>query len=315
MADKASTRQAYGNALVELGRTNPNIVVLDADLSPSTMTCMFAREFPDRFFDCGLAEQNMISMAAGLAASGKTVFASSFAVFASSRCYDQLRICLSQTRLDVKVVVTHAGITVGEDGASHQAIEDLALYCALPGFTVVVPSDAIETTESVKFAAATYGPFYVRLSRPATPLLHAEGYRFEPGSTEVMRRGDDVTIIATGIMVAKALEAASALARDGIESQVLNMSTLKPLDEEAIVRAAAETGAVVVAEEHLAHGGLGGRVAEVTGRRRPVPMSFVNLGDVYALSGKPDELLKQYRLTEDDVFGAVHDVVQRKRAR
>lgn len=314
MAEKASTRQAYGNALLELGRTNPNIVVLDADLSPSTMTCMFARDFPDRFFDCGLSEQNMISMAAGLAASGKTVFASSFAVFASSRCYDQLRICLSQTRLDVKVVATHAGITVGEDGASHQAIEDLALYCALPGFTVVVPSDAIEAAGAVKVAAATYGPFYVRLSRPATPLVHDEGYRFELGSAEVMRPGGDVTIIATGIMVAKALEAATALARDGIDTRVLNMPTLKPLDEEAIVSAAAETGAVVVAEEHLAHGGLGGRVAEVAARRRPVPMSFVNLGDVYALSGKPEELLKQYRLTEDDIYAEVHQVVQRKRA-
>ncbi|GAH69040.1 unnamed protein product, partial [marine sediment metagenome] len=262
---------------------NKDIIVLDADLSPSTMTHFFAREFPDRFFDCGLEEQNMIAIAAGLAASGKTVFASTFAVFASCRCFDQLRMCLSQPRLNVKIVATHSGISVGEDGTSHHAIEDLALYCSLPGFTVVVPADAIETAEAVKVAAATYGPFYIRLSRPKTPLVYPESYHFTLGKAVTMRQGEDATVIAMGIMVARALEASDILARQGIDCRVINMPTLKPLDEEVIVKAASETGAIVVAEEHLAQGGLGSRVAQVVAREKSVPMSFVNLGDRYAL--------------------------------
>ncbi len=309
---EASTREAYGKTLVELGKENKDIIVLDADLSPSTMTHFFAREFPERFFDCGLEEQNMIGIAAGLAASGKTVFASTFAIFASCRCFDQLRICLSQTGLNVKVVATHGGITVGEDGISHQAIEDLALYCSLPGFTVIVPADAIETAEAVKVAAATYGPFYIRLSRPKTPLVYPESYHFTLGKAVTMRQGKDATIIAMGIMVAKALEASDILARQGIDCRVTNMHTLKPLDEEAIVRVASDTGAIVVAEEHLAHGGLGSRVAQVVARKKPVPMEFVNLGDRYALSGKADELLQRYGLTAKDIAEAVESVVKRK---
>jgi len=309
---EASTREAYGKTLVELGKENKGIILLDADLSPSTMTHFFAREFPERFFDCGLEEQNMIGIAAGLAASGKNVFASTFAIFASCRCFDQLRICLSQTGLNVKVVATHGGITVGEDGISHQAIEDLALYCSLPGFTVIVPADAIETTEAVKVAAATYGPFYIRLSRPKTPLVYPESYHFTLGKAVTMRQGKDATIIATGIMVAKALEASDILARQGIDCRVINMHTLKPLDEDAIVRVASDTGAIVVAEEHLAHGGLGSRVAQVVARINPVPMEFVNLGDRYALSGKADELLQRYGLTAKDIAEAVKSVVKRK---
>lgn len=309
---KVSTRETYGKTLVELGKENKDIVVLDADLSPSTMTHFFAREFPDRFFDCGLEEQNMIAIAAGLAASGKTVFASTFAVFASCRCFDQLRMCLSQPRLNVKIVATHSGISVGEDGTSHHAIEDLALYCSLPGFTVVVPADAIETAEAVKVAVATYGPFYIRLSRPKTPLVYPEGYHFTLGKAVTMRQGEDATVIAMGIMVARALEASDILARQGIDCRVINMPTLKPLDEEVIVRAASETGAIVVAEEHLAHGGLGSRVAQVVAREKPVPMSFVNLGDRYALSGKPDELLQRYGLTAGDIEVAVKAVITRK---
>ncbi len=309
---EASTREAYGKTLVELGKENKDIIVLDADLSPSTMTHFFAREFPERFFDCGLEEQNMIGIAAGLAASGKTVFASTFAIFASCRCFDQLRICLSQTGLNVKVVATHGGITVGEDGISHQAIEDLALYCSLPGFTVIVPADAIETAEAVKVAAATYGPFYIRLSRPKTPLVYSDGYHFASGKAVTMRQGKDATIIAMGIMVAKALEASDILARQGIDCRVTNMHTLKPLDEEAIARVASDTGAIVVAEEHLAHGGLGSRVAQVVARKKPVPMEFVNLGDRYALSGKADELLQRYGLTAKDIAEAVKSVVKRK---
>ncbi|MCK4402306.1 MAG: transketolase family protein [Dehalococcoidia bacterium] len=309
---EVSTRETYGKTLVELGKENKDIIVLDADLSPSTMTHFFAREFPDRFFDCGLEEQNMIAIAAGLAASGKTVFASTFAVFASCRCFDQLRICLSQPRLNVKIVATHSGISVGEDGTSHHAIEDLALYCSLPGFTVVVPADAIETAEAVKVAAATYGPFYIRLSRPKTPLVYPEGYHFTLGKAVTMRQGEDATVIAMGIMVARALEASDILARQGIDCRVINMPTLKPLDEEVIGRAASETGAIVVAEEHLAQGGLGSRVAQVVAREKPIPMEFVNLKDSYALSGKADELLQRYGLTAGDIEVAVKSVVKRK---
>jgi len=313
MAVEVSTRETYGETLVGLGKENPNIVVLDADLSPSTMTRFFAQEFPQRFFDCGLEEQNMIGIAAGLAASGKTVFASTFAIFASCRCFDQLRMCLSQMGLNVKIVATHGGITVGEDGTSHQAIEDLALYCALPGFTVIVPADAIEAAQAVKIAADTDGPFYIRLSRPKTPLVYEENYRFRLGKAVTMRLGNDVTIIAMGIMVANALEASDTLARQELDCRVVNVPTLKPLDEEAIVKAASETRAIVVAEEHLAHGGLGSRVAQVLARHKPVPMEFVNLKDKYALSGKADELLQRYGLTVKDIEEAVKTAVKKKR--
>jgi transketolase len=309
---EASTRETYGRTLVELGKENKDIIVLDADLSPSTMTRFFAREFPDRFFDCGLEEQNMIGIAAGLAASGKTVFVSTFAIFASCRCFDQVRMCLSQPKLNVKVVATHAGITVGEDGTSHHAIEDLALYCSLPGFNVVVPADAIETAEAVKVAANTYGPFYIRLSRPKTPLVCSQGYHFALGKAVTMRHGKDACIIATGIMVAKALEAAEMLARERIDCRVINMHTLKPLDEEVIVQAASETHAIVVAEEHLAHGGLGSRVAQAVAKEKPVPMEFINLKDRYALSGKAEELLQRYGLTAKDIEEAVKSVVKKK---
>ena len=309
---EASTRETYGKTLIELGRENPNIVVLDADVSPSTMTSFFAREFPDRFFNCGLEEQNMVSIAAGLAASGKTVFATTFVVFVVCRCFDQLRLCLSQPNLNVKIVATHSGISVGEDGTSHQAIEDLALCCALPGFTVVVPADAIETAEAIRVAASDYGPFYIRLSRPKTPIVYPEGYHFTLGKAVSMRQGTDATVIAVGIMVAKALEAADILARQGIDCRVINMHTLKPLDEAAVVKAALETGAIVVAEEHLAQGGLGSRVAQVVAREKPVPMEFVNLGDRYAVSGKAEELLQRYGLTARDVEESVKSVVKRK---
>jgi transketolase len=309
---EASTRETYGKTLVELGRQNKDIVVLDADVSPSTMTDTFAREFPERFVDCGLQEQNMIAIAAGLAASGKTVFASTFAVFVVCRCFDQLRLCISQPNLNVKVVATHGGISVGEDGISHQAIEDLALCCALPSFTVVVPADAIETAEAVKAAANTYGPFYIRLSRPKTPIVYPEGYHLTLGKAVTMRQGKDATIIATGIMVAKALEAADILARESIDCRVINIHTVKPLDEAVIVEAASETGAIVVAEEHLAQGGLGSRVAQTVAMKKTVPMEFVNLGDRYAMSGKAEELLQRYGLTVGDIGQSVKSAVKRK---
>ena len=309
---EASTRETYGKTLVELGRQNKGIVVLDADLSPSTMTSFFAREFPDRFFDCGLTEQNMVGIAAGLAASGKIVFASSFAIFVLCRCFDQLRLCLSQPELNVKIVATHGGITVGEDGSSHHAIEDLALSCSLPSFTVVVPADAIEVAGAIRVAASDYGPFYIRLSRPKTPIVYPESYHFTLGKAVTMRQGKDATVIAMGIMVAKALEAADILARQGIDCRVINMHTLKPLDEAAVVKAASETGAIVVAEEHLAQGGLGSRVAQTTAREKPVPMEFVNLGDRYAVSGKAEELLQRYGLTARDIEESVKSAVRRK---
>ena len=307
-----STREAYGKTLVELGKEDQNIVVLDADLAPSTMTKFFAQEFPQRFFQCGLAEQNMIGIAAGLAASGKTVFASTFAVFAACRCFDQLRMCLSQTRLNVKIVATHAGITVGEDGSSHQAIEDLALYCSLPGFTIIVPADAIETVGAVRVAAATDGPFYIRLGRLKTPTVHPEGYRFKLGKAVTLKDGKDVTVIANGIMVAKALEAAGKLAPQGIDCRVINMPTIKPLDEKTIIEAASETGAIIVAEEHLLHGGLGSRVAQIVVRERPVPMNFIGIKDTYAKSGKPEQLLQRYGLTAKDIEQSVTAIIARK---
>ncbi|TET41057.1 MAG: transketolase family protein [Dehalococcoidia bacterium] len=310
--DEASTRETYGKTLVELGRQNKDIVVMDADLSPSTMTSFFAREFPERFFNCGLEEQNMIGIAAGLAASGKTVFATTFVVFVVCRCFDQLRLCLSQPKLNVKIVATHGGITVGEDGSSHHSIEDLALCCALPGFTVVVPADAIEAAEAIRVAASDDGPFYIRLSRPKTPIVYPEDYHFTLGKAVTMRQGTDATVIAVGIMVAKALEAADILARQDIDCRVINMHTLKPLDEATIVKAASETGAIVIAEEHLAQGGLGSRVAQTVAREKPVPMEFVNLGDRYASSGKAEELLQRYGLTARDIEESVKSAVKRK---
>jgi len=309
---KASTRETYGTTLVELGRQNEDIIVLDADLSTSTMTQSFGREFPERFCDCGLQEQNMVAIAAGLAASGKIVFASTFAVFVICRCFDQLRLCISQPNLNVKIVATHGGISVGEDGISHQAVEDLALSCALPSFTVVVPADAIETAEAVRAAAVNYGPFYIRLSRPKTPIVNTEGYQFTLGKAVTMKEGKDATIMATGIMVAKALEATDILVTQDIDCRVINMHTLKPLDEGAIVRAASETGAIVVAEEHLAQGGLGSRVAQIVAKEKPVPIEFVNLGDRYAMSGKAEELLERYGLTAGHIEESVKSAVKRK---
>ena len=312
MTQEISIRETYGQTLVELGKENPDIVVLDADLSQSTMTKFFAGEFPNRFFDCGIAEQNMVSIAAGLAASGKTPFASTFAVFVPGHCFDQIRMSIAQPRLNVKLVSTHSGISVGEDGTSHHSIEDLSLICSLPGFTIIVPADAIETTQAVRVAAASYGPFYIRLCRPKVPLVHNQDYRFNLGKAVTMRQGKDATIIAIGPMVSAALEAADNMKREGIDCRVLNMSTLKPIDEAAIIKAAAETGAIVTAEEHLEHGGLGSIIAQVIARHSPVPMEFVAIKDTYAKSGKPAELLQRYGLTAKDIEQAVNKVVKRK---
>ncbi len=313
MTEPVSVREAYGKALLDLGMENQDVVVLDSDLSRSTMTAFFAREFPERFFECGIAEQNMIGIAAGMAAAGKIPFASTFAVFVPGRCFDQVRMSVAQPGLNVKLVTTHGGLSVGEDGTSHQSIEDLSLICSLPGFTVIVPADAIETTEAVKAAAATLGPFYIRLCRPKLPLVFSEDYRFKLGKAAMMRQGGDATIIAIGLMVRSALEAARDLEKQGIYCRVLNMSTLKPIDEAAIVKAAAETGAIVTAEEHLEHGGLGSLVAQVAAKNRPVPMEFIAIKDTYAKSGKPSELLERYGLTEKDIERGVKSAIKRKR--
>ena len=312
MSQEVSMREAYGKTLVGLGKENRDIVVLDADLCRSTMTQYFAREFPDRFFDCGIAEQNMVGIAAGLAASSKIPFASTFAVFIPGRSFDQIRLSIAQPRLNVKLVATHGGISVGEDGTSHQTIEDLALICSLPGFTVIVPADAIEAAQAVRAAATNQGPFYIRLCRPKTPLVYNQNHRFKLGKAVTMRRGTDTTIIAIGILVGEALKAAENLKGKGIDCRVLNMSTLKPIDEAAIIKAAAETGAIVTVEEHLEHGGLGSAVARVVARHRPVPMEFVAIKDTYAESGKFAELFQKYGLVARDIEQAVRRVVKRK---
>ena len=312
MTTQASTREAYGKTLVELGHEDPDIVVLGGDLNKSTMTTLFAAEFPDRFFDCGAAEQNMMSIAAGLAASGKTVFASTFTVFGTGRPFDQVRIGISQGHLNVKIVTTHGGIITGPDGMSAHGIEDLALMCALPGFTVVVPADAVETVEAVRAMAAMQGPCYVRLCRPATPVIYEDGCSFQLGKAQTLRNGGDVSVLATGIMVSKALEAAETLSEGGIDCRVVNVSTLKPMDEETILRCAEETGAIVTAEEHLDHGGLGSIVSRILAVNLPTPMSVVAIDDVYTPSGEPDELLELRGLTPARIAEAARGVVARK---
>ena len=312
MPEELSLRDTYGQTLVELGRENPDIVVLDCDLSKSTMTQYFARQFPNRFFDCGIAEQNMVGIAAGLAASGKIPFASTFAVFVPGRCFDQVRMSIAYPHLNVKLVATHGGISVGEDGASHHAIEDLSLALSLPGFTVIVPADGIETAAAIRAAAANEGPFYIRLCRPKLPSVYGRDYRFAIGKAVTLRPGKDVTIIAVGLLVTPALEAAASLEKEGIACRVINMPTIKPIDEAAIIQAAAETGAIVTAEEHLEHGGLGSLVAQVVARNHPVPMAFIAIKDTYAKSGTSPQLLQRYGLTAKDIERASREVLKKK---
>ena len=307
----AVTREAFGQTLLELGHQDQSIVVLGGDLNVSTFANLFGEEFPERFFDLGPAEQNIMSMAAGFASSGKTAFATTFAVFGTSRAYDQIRIGIAQAGANVKIVCTHAGILTGEDGISAQSIEDLALMCALPGFRVIVPADGPETVAAVRVAAREPGPFYIRLSRPPTSVVHADGFTFRLGKAETLRSGNDAAIIACGIMVAAALEAAENMAKTGIQCRVINMATLQPLDQEAVAQAAAETGAIVTAEEHYVHGGLGSLVVQTTGRTNPVPVEMVAL-DRYAESGHPEQLLVKYGLTASDVERAVRHAVARK---
>ena len=308
----ASTREAYGAALVELGRENPDIVVLGGDMNVSTFTVPFAKTFPDRFFDFGAAEQNIISVAAGLASAGKVPFCSTFAVFGTGRAFDQMRVGVAQPGLNVKLVCTHAGLITGEDGVSAQAIEDVALMLSLPTVTVLTPSDGPETVAAVRAAAQIDGPVYVRLYRPALPVLHADGFDFRLGEAEVLRDGDDVTLVACGSMVATALEAAETLASEGLSPRVLNTHTLRPFDEDAIARAARETGALVTAEEHYVHGGLGSLVTGVVASTHPVPVEVVGVRQ-YAESGAAGELLEKYGLSASHIAAAARKALARKR--
>ncbi len=307
-----ATRDAYGQALAELGAINDKVVVLDADLSKSTKTNDFKKVYPERFFNLGIAEQNLLGTAAGFAAAGKIPFASSFAVFAVGRAYDQIRNSIAYPNLNVKIAASHAGLTVGEDGGSHQMLEDIALMRAVPNMTVIVPADGVETKQVVMAAAEYQGPVYIRLGRPKVPVLFDDDYKFEIGKGVVLREGTDVTLVGTGIMVSKAMEAAELLAADGISAAVVNISTIKPLDNALITEMAQKTGAVVTCEEHNIYGGLGSAVAEVLVETCPVPMARVGVEDKFGESGLPDELLEKFGLTAANIVEKAKAVVVKK---
>ena len=309
----ASQRKQYGRALVELGKERGDIVVMDADLSSSTRTADFLAAFPERFFNVGIAEQNMMDTAAGLAASGKTVFVSTFAVFGTGRCYDQIRQSIAYPMMNIKIVASHAGITVGGDGASHQIIEDIALMRVLPNMTVIVPVDSAETYNVVKSVAKTKGPVYVRIGRADVPTLTDESAPFDLNTASVMRDGKDVTLIGCGIMVSRCLEAADELAKHGVDARVVNLHTIKPLDEKTIVKAARETGGVVTAEEHSVMMGMGSAVAMCLVENFHVPMKRVGIPDTFGESGACDELMAKYGLTVENIVEAAHDVLRRKK--
>ncbi|MFA5097785.1 MAG: transketolase family protein [Candidatus Margulisiibacteriota bacterium] len=310
----AATRDAYGKALVDLGREDPRVVVLDADLACSTKTGMFCKAFPDRFINCGVAEQDMIGTAAGLAACGKTAFASTFSAFASGRAWDQIKISVAYPRLNVKIVATHGGITVGEDGVTHQALEDLGIIRVMPNMTLIVPADSVEAYKAVKAAAAFNGPVYIRLSRQATGIVYEdESYEFKIGKSVLMRNGSDVSIIACGLMVEQSLVAAEQLEKEGISARVVNMHTLRPLDEDAVIGAAQETGSIVTAEEHQISGGLGSAVCEIVAGTFPVPVVRIGVKNTFAESGKPSDLLEKYGLTANDIIKAAKQAVSNKK--
>lgn len=307
---KKATRAAYGEFLVREGANNEKLIVMDADLSGSTKTKEFAKVFPERFVQSGIAEQDLMAEAAGIALSGHVVCASTFAMFAAGRAYEIIRNSIGYTGANVKICATHSGITVGEDGASHQTFEDIALMREIPGMVVVNPADAVSASALLKKVVDMDGPAYVRLGRSAVPVLYDEGHQFQLGKAEMLRDGSDVTVIATGIMVSAAVEAAESLAEEGISVRVLDMHTIKPLDEEAVIKAAKETGKIVTAEEHSVIGGLGSAVAETVVRNCPVPVEMVGQKDVFGESGKPDELLKKYGMTAGDVVEAVKKLVK-----
>jgi transketolase len=308
-----ATREAYGEALAALGAEMPELVVLDADLSKSTMSKKFADKFPERFFNIGIAEANMVGIAAGLASAGKVPFASSFASFLICKGFDQMRMSVAYQGENVKFCGTHAGISIGEDGVSQQGIEDIALACALNGFVVIAPADETEMRAAVRAAALHQGPVYLRAGRPKAPIIYPDGKsEFVIGKADMLRDGRDLTIIANGLLVGPALEAAEQLAGEGIAVRVLNMATIKPLDTDAVVAAAKETGAILVAEEHINHGGLGSAVAMAVTAHAPAPMAFVNIGDRYAESGTGEALMEKYGLTTADVANAAKQLLARK---
>ncbi|MGH7201768.1 MAG: transketolase family protein [Planctomycetaceae bacterium] len=304
-------RDAFGEALRDLGERFPEVVTVDGDVGNSTRTEMFAVKYPHRAFNVGIAESNLVSVGGGLAASGKTPVVASFACFLMCNAFDQIRMSVAFPRLNVKLVGSHAGISIGEDGPSQMGIEDVALACALPGVTVIVPSDGPSTRLATEAMLKHQGPTYLRLGRGKVPVIYTDGCDFELGRAIRVRDGGDVTIIANGLMVAVALDAAARLEKDGLSARVIDMHTVKPIDEQAVTQAARETGAIVVAEEHLAAGGLGANVAAVVARTAPVPMGFVNVGDQYAESGDPEGLLEKYGLTDERVAQTARDLVRR----
>ncbi len=308
-----ATRDAYGKTLVELGKTNPNIVVLDADLSKSTKTEAFGKAYPDRFFNVGIAEANLVGIAAGLASSGKIPFISSFACFLICKGYDQLRMSVAFSELNVKVVASHGGISVGEDGASQQSIEDLALTTSLPGFTVIVPADEVSAKALVEQAAKHTGPVFIRTGRPKAPMVYAADAQFKIGKGNKLREGKDITIFALGLLVFEALQAADTLSKKGIEAAVIDLHTVKPIDRDLIRAQAQKTGAIVVCEEHQIYGGLGSTVSEVVAQEHPVPMEFVAIRDTFAESGTADELMEKYGLTAPHIVKAAQRVLSRKK--
>ncbi|HLB05363.1 MAG TPA: transketolase family protein [Thermodesulfobacteriota bacterium] len=308
-----ATRDAYGETLARLGEINKDIVVLDADLSGSTKTAVFAKKFPDRFFNMGVAEQDMMGTAAGLAVAGKIPFASTFAIFATGRAWEQVRQSIAYPKVNVKIVASHAGITVGEDGASHQSVEDIAVMRVIPEMTVIVPADGIETRKVIEEMVRYKGPVYVRVSRGKSPVILDESYSFEIGKGTVLREGTTVAIIACGIMVSKAIEAADILGKEGLSARVINISTIKPIDKDLIIKAARETCAIVTAEEHSIIGGLGSAVAEVLAENHPVPMKRVGIEDKFGTSGDADRLMEIYGLTPENIAKAAREVIKRKR--
>ncbi len=308
-----ATREAFGKALVELGRENANIWAVDADLSKSTMTHLFAKEFPERFVSCGIAEANMVGVAAGLASSGKIPFAASFSCFILNKGFEQLRVAVAYPGANVKIVGTHSGISIGEDGPSQMSVEEISLACSLPGFVVLAPADEVATAALVRAAAAHLGPVFIRTGRPKAPVVYSPGQRFEIGKAIELIEGTDVTIVAGGLMVAEAIHAQEALEKDRISVRVIDMHTAKPLDRGAIRRAAAETGAIVVAEEHLADSGLGVRIAQAAAEMQPCPMEFVGLTG-YAESGTPDGLLDKYGLRAANIAAAARRALGRKKS-
>jgi len=313
MTEMIATRQAYGDALVELGEKNKDIVVLDADLSKSTTTAKFGKKFPDRFFNMGVAEANMMNTAAGLATCGKIAFVSSFSIFATGRAWEQIRNTICYSGLNVKIVATHSGVSVGPDGASHQCIEDISLMKTIPTMTVVEPCDAVETRKAILAAVAHKGPIYIRLGRAAVPVITKKEDLYTIGKATILRNGKDVAIVACGALVANSLTAADVLSKEGIEATVVNMHTIKPIDQEILVKVAKQVNAVVTAEQHVLDGGLGSAVATVLARNYPVPMEMIGIDNRFGQSGEPDILFKEYHLLPEDIVVAAKRAIERKK--